>query len=214
MTALIALPAHLAKRNHFYCLVNRTNFLKVWTRGKPTHFRKPEKAAKPGAPKQFPEPLGHLVKRSPLFTQWPLFFLSGISGQAPSKHWGHSAELDRTKPFLHPIAADPGLGSQVESKPPSASVASLDLSSVTQASHLVVFGGSTKISIKGGAKPEQAIRKGVWWRWRLVLLPSKHTIFTKLACYKMNENSKVFKRKNAFTHTFSELGKILLDQIK
>lgn len=44
--------------------------------------------------------------------------------------------------------------------------------------------------------------------WRLVLLPSKHAIFTKMACDKMNKNSKVFFKKNAFTHTFSELGKI------
>lgn len=47
-------------------------------------------------------------------------------------------------------------------------------------------------------------------------MPSKRTLFTKMACYKMNKNSKVFlkkKKKNAFTHTFSKLGKIF-DQLK
>lgn len=45
----------------------------------------------------------------------------------------------------------------------------------------------------------------------LETLPSRHAIFTRMACYKMNKNSKVFWKKEMLLLTLSlSLGKYYL----
>ena len=77
----------------------------------------------------------------------------------------------------------------------------MDLNSVTQVSHLMAFGGSFEISIKKGHSQSNLFGReydGVG-----DLLPSRHAIFTKMACYKMDKNSKSFlEKKNCFYSHF------------
>lgn len=89
----------------------------------------------------------------------------------------------------------------------------MDLNSVTQVSHLTAFGGSFEISIKKGIARAIFLEESMMVLETcclagMLFLPRWHvTRWIKIA--------KVFwKKKIAFTHTFSKLGKILFVQIK